>query len=54
MIVLAALFFGAAIGVMRARSRGGNRADLLQWGAVYGMIFAVLGLFVTIGLERML
>ncbi|GLP86741.1 hypothetical protein [Tritonibacter mobilis] len=54
MIVIIALFFGAALGAFKARKRGGNLADMLQYGAVYGMIFGILGLFGTIITHRML
>lgn len=54
MIVLAGLAFGALMGVRMARARGGNRLDMVQYGAVFGIIGAILGLFLTIGLERIL
>ena len=54
MIVLAGLAFGALMGVRMARTRGGNRLDMVQYGAVFGIIGAILGLFLTIGLERIL
>jgi len=52
MIVIGGLILGAGIGLWRARARGGNRKDLLQYGAVYAMIFAVAGLFLTLGIHR--
>ena len=54
MIVLAGLIAGALLGVLSARRRGGNRLDMAQYGAVWGIIGALVGLFVTIGLERIL
>ena len=54
MIVLAGLALGAAFGVLQARKGGGNRLDMAQYGAVGGIIGGILGLFVTIGLERLL
>ena len=54
MIVLAGLGLGAVWGVVQAKKRGGNRADMAQYGAVWGIIGGLLGLFVTIGLERLL
>lgn len=54
MIVLAGLIGGALAGALHARKRGGNRLDMAQYAAVYGIIFALLGLFATIGLERIL
>lgn len=54
MIVVAGLVLGAAWGVLQARKRGGNRADMAQYGAVWGIIGGLIGLFLTIGLERMI
>ncbi len=52
MIVLAFAVFGALLGAYQARKRGGQRLDLAQYGAAYGMAFAILGLFVTVFLSR--
>lgn len=49
---LAGLLFGAAFGALRARARGGNTRDLLQWAAVFAIIFGLVGLFVLIFIER--
>lgn len=54
MIVLAGLFGGAVLGALRARNRGGKPLDLVQYAAAYGIALGLLGMFVTIGLERML
>lgn len=54
MIVLAGLFGGAVLGALRARSRGGKPLDQAQYATGYGIAFGLLGMFVTIGLERML
>ncbi|MFU1476751.1 hypothetical protein ACM25N_03200 [Roseovarius sp. C7] len=43
-IPLAALI-GALLGVVIARRRKGNTADLVQYGAVYALFFALLALF---------
>ncbi|MGF6859493.1 hypothetical protein ABIE69_000040 [Rhodobacteraceae bacterium MBR-64] len=53
MIVIAGLVLGALIGALRARARQGNRLDIAQYAAVHAMIFAVIGLFVTIALDRL-
>jgi hypothetical protein len=45
---------GAALGALSARRRGGNRLDMAQYGAVWGIIGGLAGLFATIALERML
>ena len=51
---LSGLVLGAIIGALRARSRGGKGKDMLQWGAVFAIIFGLIGLFVLIFLQRSL
>ncbi|MEM9247481.1 MAG: hypothetical protein AAGB05_02180 [Pseudomonadota bacterium] len=51
MIILAAVLLGAGVGTWRARARGGNGADMAQYGIAHAIAFGLLGLFVTIGLE---
>jgi hypothetical protein len=52
MIVLAGMVLGAAYGATSARKKGGKPVDALQWAAAYGIAFSLLGLFVTIFLEK--
>ncbi|UWQ30118.1 hypothetical protein [Leisingera sp. M523] len=54
MIVIAGLVLGALIGAMKARKRGGNTLDMLQYGAVYAIVFGMIGLLATILTHRML
>ncbi|MBY6047563.1 apolipoprotein acyltransferase [Vannielia litorea] len=54
MIVLLAIILGALAGLLHASRRKGNRLDKLQYMAVYALIFAIVALFVTIALEKML
>lgn len=54
MIVLAGVIGGALWGVLLARKRGGRLADRLQYGAGFGIAFGLLGMAVTIILEKML
>lgn len=49
---LAGIFFGAMLGAYRARSKGGKPADMAQWGAVFAMIFGIIGLFIAVILTR--
>lgn len=49
---LAGLAIGALVGALRARARGGKPADLWQWAAVHALLFALVGLFLLILLER--
>ncbi|MBT8456719.1 MAG: hypothetical protein HKO95_03145 [Rhodobacteraceae bacterium] len=53
MIVLAGLFGGGGWGAYLARKRGGTKADMAQYAAGFGIAFALLGLFLTIFIERM-
>lgn len=52
MIVIAALFLGAAIGWFRASRMGGARADKLQYAAAHAMGLAVLTVILTVILTR--
>lgn len=52
MIVLIALALGAISGYRAADKRGGNWQDKAQYTIVYAMLFAVVGLAMTIGIHR--
>jgi hypothetical protein len=54
MFVIGGFLVGAIGGGLRARARGGKPADILQYAFVHGLIFAIMGLFLTIYLDRML
>lgn len=43
---------GAVIGAMLMRKRGGNKKDMGQYAAGYGILFCVIGLFIAIFLAR--
>lgn len=49
---LAGILIGAIIGALRAKMRGGKMLDILQWAAVFGIIFGLVGLFLLIFIER--
>lgn len=49
---LTGLAFGAALGALRAKMKGGKTLDMLQWAAVFAMIFGMIGMFVLIFIER--
>ncbi|MBB97748.1 MAG: hypothetical protein CML68_24510 [Rhodobacteraceae bacterium] len=53
MIILASAALGVFIGVMTARKRGGAKLDMAQYGASFGIAFALLGLVVTVFIDRM-
>ncbi|MCK0143543.1 hypothetical protein [Aliiroseovarius sp. F20344] len=52
MVVIVALVLGAVFGVLRAKKRGGNRLDMAQYGAVYGIGLALIVIFLVIIGER--
>lgn len=51
-IVMATL--GALIGARTAHKRGGNRKDIAQYAVGFAMAFAVVGMILTVLLERLL
>jgi hypothetical protein len=52
MIWTAALLGGAALGAYTARKRGGRKLDALQYAAGYAIAFGLLGLAISILLDR--
>jgi hypothetical protein len=54
MFVIGGLILGAISGGWTARQRGGKPADIAQWAAVWAILFGLVGLFVTLVLDRML
>lgn len=52
MIVIAGLILGGLLGDFRARRAGGNGKDRAQWAAVHALIFALLGLVVSVIIDR--
>lgn len=54
MIVIISFIIGATGGALRARARQGNWLDMAQYAAVHGAILAILGVFITIFVGRML
>lgn len=43
---------GAVMGGLTARKRGGNRKDIAQYAASYGIAFALLGFVLTVLIDR--
>ena len=54
MIYISMGILGAILGGLTARRRKGSGADIAQYAAVYGIAFAILGLVVTVVLDRTL
>ncbi|MAC79242.1 MAG: apolipoprotein acyltransferase [Rhodobacteraceae bacterium] len=53
MIVFGTAILGALIGALTAKKRGGEGLDIAQYGAGYGIAFAILGMIATIVIHRM-
>ncbi len=53
MIVILMAIAGGVIGGLTAKRRKGNRLDIAQYAAVYGIAFAILGLILTIAIEKL-
>ncbi|WP_165018773.1 hypothetical protein [Rhodobacter sp. SGA-6-6] len=54
MLVIGGLVIGALWGGFSAKRRGGKPADIAQYAAVYAILLGLLGLFLTIAIERLL
>jgi len=52
MILFTAATLGAIFGAYTARKRKGALLDILQYAAVYAIAFSIIGLFVTVIIER--
>ena len=53
MLILLGALLGVVVGSLIAIRRKGKRLDILQYAAVYGILFALITLFLGIILERM-
>jgi hypothetical protein len=53
MIVIGAAILGILIGGITARKRKGNRKDIAQYAAGYGMAFLIVGMFTTVIIDRL-
>ena len=54
MIWLPAMVFGAFWGARTALKRGGKRLDALQYGAVYAIALGLLGVLVSVVIDRLI
>jgi hypothetical protein len=54
MFVIGGFALGAIGGALTARRRGGKAADIAQYAAVFAILFGLIGLFLTLFLDRML
>ena len=54
MIVILLAVIGAVIGGLTARKRNGNRKDIAQYAAGFAMAFIIVGMNLTVVLDRVL
>ncbi|MCR9151722.1 MAG: hypothetical protein NXH83_16255 [Rhodobacteraceae bacterium] len=54
MIIIACTLLGALWGGLMARRRKGNRLDIAQYAGSFAIIGAIVGLFATVILDRMI
>ena len=54
MVILASIVAGAVWGGFQARRHGGTGADIGQYAAVWGLIGAILGSALTLGLSAVI
>ena len=54
MIIFASTVLGILLGISAARRRKGNRLDMAQYGAGFGIAFMLLGVVVSIVIERLI
>lgn len=52
MIILGAFLIGVGLGIRTARKRNGNRLDMAQYAAGFGIAFTILGYIITVVIER--
>ncbi len=53
LVYLGALVLGATLGALIAHRRKGTLADILQYAFVYGAVFIVASVFLSIVLHRL-
>ena len=51
--VVAAMCVGAAVGAMRAKSKGGSRLDMAQYGGTFAILFGLVTIIAVIFLLRL-
>jgi hypothetical protein len=53
-IIIGGFILGAVIGAVLALRRGGRKLDAAHYAAAFGIIFALIGLFMDIYLGHMI
>ena len=52
MIIIPCMIFGGLLGALTARRHGGDKFDIAQYVVGFGILFAVIGLMISIIVER--
>ena len=53
MIVIGGVLIGAIWGGLLAKRKGGKPADIAQYAAAFAILLGIIGLFITIIVERL-
>ena len=53
MYVFVGMFLGAVIGGLTAKRRGGRQLYIAQYAAGYGILFTIIGVAITVALNRL-
>lgn len=53
MIIFAGIVLGAFWGARVARKRKGNRLDIAQYAAGFGILGAIIGVFLSVAVDRL-
>jgi hypothetical protein len=53
MYVIGGLILGAILGGVTAKRRGGAPLDIAQYAAGYGILFCIIGVAITVALNRL-
>lgn len=53
MFVIAGALLGILMGIRAARKRGGSVLDQVQYAAGFGIAFALVGMVITVAVERL-
>ncbi|MGR3614679.1 MAG: hypothetical protein ACU0BB_01380 [Paracoccaceae bacterium] len=53
MIIIVAVLLGIALGIRAAKKNDGQRLDMLQYATGYAIAFGLIGIVVTLLLDRL-
>lgn len=53
MIIFPFMIFGGLLGALTARRKGGDKFDIAQYVVAFGILFGIIGLILSIIVERL-